>query len=67
MSETKLYRKKHLQPMRPYILGENLEGVSLSPEDIPEIGGMIAFNPENPSDRWYVAKDFFEQNYELAE
>lgn len=61
------YRKVGVQPMRPYIQGESLEGISINKEDTPEIGGMIAHNPKNPEDKWYVAKKFFEENYELAE
>jgi hypothetical protein len=49
--------------MRPYIPGEDLTGISVNKEDIPELGGMIAENPKNPEDRWYVAKKFFEDNY----
>ena len=45
MSDFKDYRKKNVQPMRPYILGEDLSAVSVSPEDVPEEGGMIAINP----------------------
>lgn len=60
------YRKKSIQPMRPYVPGEDLSGVSVSEEDTPEQGGMIAINPENRNDMWYVAKAFFETNYELA-
>ena len=63
----KMYRKKALQPMRPYVPGENLTGISVSPEDTPELGGMIAINATNPMDRWYVAKKFFEDNYEAVE
>lgn len=60
------YRKKNVQPMRPYVPGEDLTGVSVNKEDSHELGGMIAVNPKNPGDRWYVAKKFFEDNYELA-
>lgn len=71
MSETgdsrfKTYRKKNVQPMRPYEVGEDMTGISVNKEDTPELGGMIAVNPNNPEDRWYVAKKFFEDNYELA-
>ena len=59
----KNYRKKNVQPMRPYVLGEDMTGISVSPQDTLEIGGMIAINPENEEDRWYVAKKFFEENY----
>ena len=53
--------------MRPYIPGEDLTGISVSPEDTPEAGGMIAINPKNPNDKWYVAKDFFQENYVKAD
>lgn len=64
MSQFKNYRKKGLQPMRPYIPGEDLTSISVNKEDTPEEGGMIAVNPMNQEDRWYVAKDFFNNNYE---
>jgi Co/Zn/Cd efflux system component len=63
-NDFKLYRKKALQPMRPYILGEDLTGISVNKEDTPELGGMIARNPLNHEDQWYVAKKFFNDNYE---
>ncbi len=50
MEDFRNYRKKNLQPMRPYIVGEDLSGVSVSTEDTPEAGGMIAINPNNPLD-----------------
>jgi len=67
MSEFKNYRKKGVQPMRPYIPGEDLSGISVSAEDTPEEGGMIAMNPDNPDDKWYVAKDYFLENYEAVQ
>ena len=63
----KNYRKKLLQPMRPYILGEDLSNVSINAPDIPGEGGMIVVNPDNPNDLWYISKKFCEDNYELAE
>ena len=66
MSGFQFYREKALQPMRPYAPGEDLAGVSVSAEDTPELGGMIAVNPSNPADKWYVAKAFFEANYAPA-
>lgn len=62
----KLYYKAKLQPLRPYIVGEDMSEVSINKEDTPEEGGMVAYNPDNPSDKWYVAKKFFEDNYVLA-
>lgn len=76
MIEYKEYRKKSTQMMRPYIPGERLVGISVSKGDIAEIydlidgtlssnqAGMIAFNKDNPSDRWYVSFKFFTDNYE---
>jgi len=61
-----MYRKKNVQPMRPYIPGEDLSNVSVNVEDTPEEGGMIAVNPANEQDRWYVAKKFFLDNYVRA-
>lgn len=58
-----MYRKTNTQPLRPYIPGEDLTGVSVNKEDTPEPGGMIACNPKNPDDKWYVAKQFFLDNY----
>ena len=64
----KLYRKKKLQPMRPYVKGEFLsDGVSISEADIrngsPKTGDMIAHNPTNLKDRWLIAENFFKENY----
>ncbi|MCP4489302.1 MAG: hypothetical protein GY820_18620 [Gammaproteobacteria bacterium] len=60
----KLYRKKLLQPMRPYQPGEDTSNISVNREDTLEVGGMVAHNPDNPVDQWYVAKKYFEENYE---
>jgi len=68
MSEFKDYIKQTLQPMRPYVEGEHLEaqGVSVWAGDVPEAGGMVAVNPKDPNDKWYVSKRFFADNYEEA-
>ena len=60
----KNYRKKLVQPMRPYIVGEDMSGISVNKEDTPEEGGMIAVNPNNSEDKWYIGKEFFSANYE---
>lgn len=60
----KHYRRKGLAEMRSYQPGEDLSEISVSKEDTPEIGGMIARNPENYADQWYVAKNYFEKNFE---
>ena len=62
------YRKSGLTEMRPYIPGENLDGVSVSNEDKPpKCGDMIARNAENHADQWLVAAAYFKQNYECVE
>lgn len=67
MSRTKNYRKKQSQPMRPYIEGEDLKGVSISIADqvngSPKVGDMIAINPNDENDKWLVAEKFFNENY----
>jgi hypothetical protein len=62
MSEWKQYRRKGLSEMRPYVEGEDLTGVSVNPVDIPAVGGMIARNPVNHQDQWYVAEEYFKEN-----
>ena len=61
----KKYRKAALQEMRPYEVGEDLTGMSISKEDTPELGGMIARGSDNGA-CWYVSKGFFEKNYEVV-
>lgn len=62
----KQYQRKGLSEMRPYITGEDMTSVSVSATDTPEQGGMIARNPKEHDDKWYVAKKYFEDNFELA-
>ena len=66
MTAYKEYRKKQNQLLRPYVPGEDMSHISVSATDTPELGGMIGINPNNTDDQWYVAKKFFEDNYELA-
>jgi len=60
------YQRKGISEMRPYIQNEDLSGVSVNPVDTPEIGGMVARNPKNHADQWYVARQYFEDNLELV-
>jgi hypothetical protein len=63
----KQYRKKNIAEMRPYIKGEDLTKISVSGVDDPENdGGMVARNPLNHDDQWYVAKKYFDDNFELV-
>jgi len=63
----KNYIKQTLQPMDKWTPKYDMTGVSVWDGDTPEIGGMVAQNPKDATDRWYVAKAFFEENYKLAE
>lgn len=67
MSEWKKYRRKGLSEMRPYVLWEDLTGISVSSQDDPPRDmGMIARNPKDEKDQWYVARKYFEDNFESA-
>lgn len=61
----KKYRRKGLAEMRPYIPGEDLAGISVSDTDDPKTDcGMIARNPNDHNDQWYVSRDYFNKNFE---
>lgn len=64
-SKFKKYRRKGHAEMRPYQKGEDLSGVSVSDVDDPDSDmGMIARNPDNHEDKWYVSRKYFEENFE---
>ena len=63
--EWKKYRRTNFAEMRPYIRGEDLTSISISNVDKLENDiGMIARNPKNHKDQWYVARKYFEDNFE---
>jgi len=65
MSKFKEYKRKNIAEMRPYVLDEDLTGISVALVDHPhEDMGMIARNPQNHKDQWYVARKYFEENFE---
>jgi len=68
MTEYKHYRRKQGAEMRPYQVGDELNGVSISDVDrnagSPKPGDMIARNPKNHSDKWLVAAKYFADNFE---
>ena len=70
MSEFKQYRRKQIAELRPYMVGEALEGVSISDVDkqagSPKAGDMIARNPKNHDDQWRVSATYFADNFEPA-
>ena len=61
------YNKKNVQPLRPYVPGEDMSGIYVNPVDTVEEGGMIAHLPNNPVAKWYITREFFEANYVEAE
>lgn len=65
MSEWKRYRRTNMAEMRLYILDEDLTNISVSNVDNPKKDmGMVARNPKNHNDQWYVARKYFEENFE---
>jgi hypothetical protein len=70
MSEFKQYRRRRNAELRPYVQGENMDGISVSDADAkagsPKAGDMIARNPENHEDQWLVAAQYFADHFEAA-
>jgi len=59
------YRRTNIAEMRPYVHGEDLSRISVSKTDDPESDmGMVARNPQNHADQWYVARKYFDDNFE---
>lgn len=62
------YRKKERAELRFSIEGEDVSGISISPEDVkagsPKAGDMIARNPKNHADQWLVSAQYFADNFE---
>jgi hypothetical protein len=70
MSEFKQYRRKQIAELRTWEPGDDIAGVSISPEDTkagsPKAGDMIARNPKNHADQWLVSAVYFADNFEPA-
>lgn len=60
----RIYRRKSLTFARPYEPGEDLSAVSVSKEDTPDNGGLIAMNPDNPKDQWFINAEYAAKNLE---
>lgn len=67
MSEFKEYLRTSLGELRPYVPGEDLTSVCVSPicvkQGSPQEGDMIARDPKNHADQWLVSRDYFKDNY----
>lgn len=60
------YRRTSTAWLRPHEPGEDMSGISVSDPDrnrIHEAGGMVAINPADPADQWYVNRDYFRSNF----
>ncbi len=66
----KQYRRKQIAELRPFVPEDDMYGVSVSLEDAkagsPKEGDMIARNPKNHADQWYVNEKYFNENLEEA-
>jgi hypothetical protein len=64
----KPYHRKPQSELRPYIIGEDMTGISVSPHDAtngsPQAGDWIARDPHNHLDQWLVSAKYFAQNFE---
>ena len=78
MSEFKKYRRTNVAEMKVAEPSDFTEPniISVAEVDRDEVskllhtgedGGMIARNPGNHNDQWYVAKKYFEENFEPME
>lgn len=60
------YLRTNVAEMRPHIVGEDMAGISVQESQwgLTELpGGMIARNPKNHDDKWYVTEDYFKENF----
>lgn len=64
MHDWKLYKRRGYTEARPYVPGEDLTGVGIPAGVTPVEGGVIARDPSNPNDRWYVTRDLFWATFE---
>jgi len=67
MNNWKRYPRKGFAEARPYVVGEDVSGISVSREDEHTLsgpGGMIARNPDNHGDQWYISEAYFNKNFE---
>ena len=64
----KKYRRKQIAELADWKPNFDMTGVSISDADkeagSPKIGDKIARNPKNHRDRWLVARDYFNENFE---
>ncbi len=63
-----VYRRTQIAEMEAWFEGYDMDRVSVSAPDkeagSPKLGDMIARNRKNHDDKWLVAKQYFEDNFE---
>lgn len=72
MTEWKQYRRTNIAEMRAFVPGEDTSKFSVSEpdrqlcvNDIDEFQrGFVARNPQNHAEQWYVARAYFDVNFE---
>ena len=71
MSNFKKYRSTQIAEMAEWYPDFDMEHVSVSAVDrkagSPKRGDMIARHPADHEDRWLVARDYFDANFEPME
>ena len=61
------YQRKGMSEMRPYVKGEDQSKFSVNPVDDQEHDmGLVARNPKNHADQWYVARKYADDNLEFV-
>lgn len=67
-AEWKQYRKKTLGEARPYVVGEDMTGISVSDVDAakgsPKDGDMIMRQPHDHTDQYLVEAEQFKTTYD---
>jgi len=61
----KFYTRPGVTEMRPIVPFEDMVGISVSDDYDTSClqDGMVARDPRNPSDQWYVGPSYFERNF----
>jgi hypothetical protein len=61
----KIYQRKGSVLATPWVRGMDMTGISVNKYDKPRKGGMIARDPDNPKEQWYINKPYFDSHYEV--
>ena len=64
MSQWQLHQRISYVELRPYVKGEPMRGIGFNQNDELKEGGMIARNPHDHTDMWYINEEYFKMNYQ---